>query len=63
MNWLIPLARNVSGSEVEDFLKSGFRFEDLPRFCDFADLPVESLDRVGGVDEPPEIVAVDEVGR
>lgn len=61
MNRLIPLACNVSRSQVEDFFESCFCLEDLSGFRNLTDLPVESFDGIGGVDEPAKIVAVDEV--
>lgn len=61
-DWLIPFLGDTFRTEIEDFFKGSFRREDLSRFGDFSDLPMKSLDGIGGIDEPPQIITIHKVG-
>ena len=57
-----PLFRDVHHRQIQHFKQAVIRRKDGFRLGHFAELPVEPLNGVGGVDPPPHLLRVLEVG-
>jgi len=57
-----PLLRDVHHGEIEHLEKAVVGGKDGFRFGHFPKLAVEALDGVGGVDQPPQLLRILEIG-
>ena len=57
-----PFPRNVHHGQIEHLEQAVVRGENGLRFRHLAELAVEALDGVGGVNQPPQLLRVLEIG-